>query len=242
MSSVGSEAATNDLPIVHDRNVVKRDEPTYEIGQAATVGDLVKQEAHIRSAMKSAMERGIHFGQIPGTPKPTLLKPGAEKLCKLFHLRPHYEELGSVHRDNLIGYRYRCVITHFPTGFEIAEGVGSCNSREKKYRKSDPWDIDNTIVKMACKRALIAAILVGTAASDVFAEDKPAKTKNELHAILNGRCADLDETKPREDGTSWIDHSRMIAHSKWGVESRGALNEGELAELIDLVEEEVIRG
>jgi hypothetical protein len=35
----------------------------------------------------------------------------------------------------------------------------------------DPWDIQNTIYKMACKRAQVAAILSATAASDIFSQD-----------------------------------------------------------------------
>lgn len=36
---------------------------------------------------------------------------------------------------------------------------------------NNPWDIQNTLYKMACKRALIAAVLNGTAASDIFTQD-----------------------------------------------------------------------
>lgn len=231
-------AVEDQFPVVHDSEIVKREEPRYEIQSAATVADLIQQAGTIHDAMARTMKQGIHYGTIPGTPKPTLFKPGAEKLCKLFHLRPHYEELGSVHRDNLIGYRYRCVITHFPTGLEIAEGVGSCNSREKKYRRSDPWDIDNTIVKMACKRALVAAILVGTAASDIFSE-KAEKTRGELSAILNGRAVDYDGQYPRPDGSTWQEWTREKAGEMWGYESRAECSDEELEELINLMDVEI---
>jgi hypothetical protein len=36
------------------------------------------------------MVRDQDFGEIPGTNKPTLLKPGAEKLCNFFGLEPEF--------------------------------------------------------------------------------------------------------------------------------------------------------
>lgn len=207
--------------------------------------DLVQQHAKIQEAMKEVMKPGLHFGMVykdDGTAafkKPMLLKPGAEMLCKLFHLRPHYEELGAVHRDNLIGYRFRCVLVHFPTGLEIAEGLGSCNSRERKYKREDAWNIDNTIVKMAAKRALMAAVLVGTAASDIFTTDQD-KTPAEWHRILNGRAVDLDREQPRQDGQSWQDWTRDRAYLLWEVESRSELDAEQLQELAALLEAEVL--
>lgn len=207
--------------------------------------DLVKQHDKIREAMEEAMKPGLHYGMVykedgsPAFKKPMLLKAGAEMLCKLFHLRPHYEELGAVHRDNLIGYRFRCVLVHFPTGIEIAEGLGSCNSRERKYKKEEAWNIDNTLVKMAAKRALMAAVLVGTAASDIFTTDQD-KTSTEWHRILNARAVDLDREQPREDKTSWVDWTREEAKKRWGIESRSELDAEQLQELVNILDAEAI--
>lgn len=225
-------------------------------GDALEVADLVQQHKKIEEAMSQVMRSGLHYGYIEreqrdGTvkrisQKPMLFKPGAEVLCKLFHLRPHYEELGSVHKGEIIAYRMRCVLTHFPTGVEIAEGLGSANSREKaqiltmQKRSVSAWDLDNDLLKMACKRALMAAILVGTAASDVFSHEPPEKTSAELHRILNGRAKDYDRTAPREDGASWVDWSRGIANERWGVDSRADLDEEQLQELIGLLDQEAI--
>ena len=53
----------------------------------------------------------------------------------------------------------------------VTEGLGSCNNRERKYIKMDPYTMDNTVLKMAKKRALVdAALLVGSL-SDIFTQD-----------------------------------------------------------------------
>jgi hypothetical protein len=98
----------------------------------------------IQEVMREAMQgptkenpEGVHYGIIPGTKKPTLLKPGAEKLSLVFRLRPIIEsgrdivqtELGNGHRE-LIVY---CHIFN-SAGQELATGIGSCSTMESKYR------------------------------------------------------------------------------------------------------------
>lgn len=87
------------------------------------------------------MKAGTDYGKIPGTgDKPTLLKPGAEKLASLFGLSPQFDILeremdwtGEGHGGEPFFYvQYRCTLTR---GELVAgQGVGSCNSWEKKYR------------------------------------------------------------------------------------------------------------
>lgn len=79
---------------------------------------------------------GLDFGTIPGTQKPTLLKPGAEKIAKLLGLSDQYEILDR-QEDWLSGFfRYlvKCRLIHIGHGVTISEGVGECNSMESKYR------------------------------------------------------------------------------------------------------------
>ncbi len=44
----------------------------------------------IQQIMRAAMRKDEHCGVIPGTDKPSLLKPSAEKLCLTFRLAPRY--------------------------------------------------------------------------------------------------------------------------------------------------------
>ena len=98
-----------------------------------TVGELVGQVQLIQQAMRAAMREGEHFGVIPGTQKPTLLKPGAEKLSLLFKMATEYSvarEDDGDHRE----YSVTCRLSHQPTTNHIGEGVGSCSTKETKYR------------------------------------------------------------------------------------------------------------
>ena len=198
------------------------------VPEAWSPQQVLDQVRRIQDVMKIAMKEDEHYGVIPGTKKPSLLKPGAEKLCLTFRFGPEYEVLPSSRFDDaFIIYDIRCRLIHIPTGTLVGTGLGSCNSREEKYRwrtsarkcpecqaetiikgkdefgggwlcykkkggcgakfeagdarvteqkegrilNDNPWDQANTIEKMVCKRALVAAVLNATAASDIFTQD-----------------------------------------------------------------------
>lgn len=182
---------------------------------------------------KQIMVQDQDFGTIPGTNKPTLLKPGAEKLCNFFGLEPEFTPIiedadwtGALHNGEMFYYvRYRCRLLRQERVLGVGEG--SCNSWESKYRwrqgsrkcpqcgqesiiagkaeygggwlcykkksgcgqkfetndpaitgqvvgrvpNPDVADVVNTIQKMAQKRALVAATLIATSASEFFTQD-----------------------------------------------------------------------
>ena len=73
-------------------------------------------------------------------------------------------------------YKTRAVYSNKATDEEKAIGklekrTNSRGSFEVYIIPQDPWDVQNTVYKMACKRAFIAAILNATAASDIFTQD-----------------------------------------------------------------------
>ncbi|HUW15286.1 MAG TPA: hypothetical protein VM537_36570 [Anaerolineae bacterium] len=102
---------------------------------------------------------GTDSGTIPGTDKPTLLKPGAEKLCSFFGLSPKFlltecieDWTGAEHGgEALFYYQYTCQL--WRGDLFVAEAGGSCNSWESKYRyrwvdESDvPEGMDKSMLK-----------------------------------------------------------------------------------------------
>jgi len=140
--------------------------------------EVVAQVAAIQELMKTVMQDGTHYGLIPGCgPKPTLLKAGAEKLAFMFRLAPLYEVTPTDLDNGHFRYEIKCALKSLLTGHIIAEGVGCCSSKETKYAyvrneaRPNLEDVRNTVEKMAAKRALVAAVLNGTAASDIFTQD-----------------------------------------------------------------------
>lgn len=108
--------------------------------ESIPVSQLVNQMEMIQEAMKSVMQKDVHYGVVPGCgDKPTLLKPGAEKLGLMFRLAPHCDDMGGKiittelpngHRT----YEVHTALVHIPTGRVWAVGVGCCSTMETKYR------------------------------------------------------------------------------------------------------------
>ena len=101
--------------------------------QVATVDEMKNQIQFIQKIIKEILIDGEHYGVIPFTKKPTLLKAGAEKLCNAFRLAPKYavtQTNENQHRE----YQIICSLYHIQSGNFAGEGVGLCSTLETKYR------------------------------------------------------------------------------------------------------------
>jgi hypothetical protein len=152
--------------------VVEPTVPAPDVDLRATIDTTLAQVNAVQELQRRMLKPDVDYGVIPGTPKPTLYKPGAEKLLAHFKLSVadalvEKEDLGEGHLD----YVVRLPIVNRATGEVVGVGVGSCSTKERKYQRSSPFDIRNTVLKMAKKRALVDAALTTTAASHVFTQD-----------------------------------------------------------------------
>lgn len=140
---------------------------------ATAVAELSNQRKMLRQFISSQLKAGVDYGIIPGTKKPTLYKPGAEKLANLFHLgsRIVNTEREFDRKENFAMFTYTVEVFHLPTGKVISQCQGSANSQEKKYKTRPAMDVVNTLQKMAQKRAFVGAIIAATGASDFFTQD-----------------------------------------------------------------------
>ncbi len=110
------------------------------LAPAATIEMAVERFNMMGQFVKSVMREGLDFGTIPGTSKPTLYKPGAEKLTTLFGLSSKFVPVESIYDwsggdhdgEPFFYFKYKAQI--YSGERLIAEGEGSCNSWEKKYR------------------------------------------------------------------------------------------------------------
>ncbi len=205
-------------------------ETTVMVREDSAILDVSQVGAQVNAVhdlMKRVMKKDEDYGIIPGCKKPSLYKPGAEKLGVMFRLAPSYdirsEDLPGGHREVFV----TCILTHINSGRIMGQGAGSCSTLESKYRyrgegrtcpecgqptiikgrdefgggwlcfkkkggcgakfkdgdeqvesqeggkveNPDPADQFNTVLKMAQKRANVAATLSATAASSIFTQD-----------------------------------------------------------------------
>ena len=140
------------------------------IEENALAGSL-KAIQNFQKLISTQFKQDHDFGIIPRTTKPTLLKPGAEKIVMLMGITTEFEIMDST-RDFDNGFFQYCVKCKMKkNGQVITEGIGTANTLESKYETQNPYSIDNTVLKMAKKRALVDGALMIGSLSDVFTQD-----------------------------------------------------------------------
>lgn len=113
--------------------VVER--PELAVTPNVGASELVARLDVIREAMNTAMVKDVDYGVIPGTgTKPTLLKPGAEKLGVLFQLDVQLSNQKTWDGEHLT-VESCATVFHAPTGTRLGYGEGMCTTRERKYGK-----------------------------------------------------------------------------------------------------------
>lgn len=99
-----------------------------------------------------------------------LTKAGAEKIAYIlgYRILPDSEEEREYEDGH---YEILVKVKVFnPDGGLIGYGLGSANTREKRYQ-GDPWGSRNTVVKMAKKRAFVSGIIDSAGLSALFTQD-----------------------------------------------------------------------
>lgn len=137
------------------------------------VSEVIRKINQFQEVVRSQLKPKSDFGIIPGTDKPTLLKPGAEKILMLMGVSSEYGLIEKV-QDYDKGFFAFTVKCRLLRGNQlITEGLGHCNSRERRYtsEKVDAYTVANTCLKMAKKRAQVDAVLTIASLSDVFTQD-----------------------------------------------------------------------
>lgn len=168
-----------------DEKAVIVQERTGLLRPIASPAQLIERHKEVTALINEGLDKGVDYGIIPGTNgKNVLFKAGAERLCVAFGCHAEYRVVSSEadhDRENLYGrgaskqtsigfYRYIIACDIIRDGTVKGSGIGGCSSMESKYI-TRPRDVENTILKMAQKRALVAAVLNTFALSDRFTQD-----------------------------------------------------------------------
>ena len=160
---------------------------TQSSGRMA-VSDIIQHVALVQEVMRAVMKPDVHYGTIPGTPKPTLYKAGAEVLCMTFRVADTYE-VEDLSTSDMIRYRVNCIGTHQTTGVVLGSGQGEASSGEEKYK----WrkaickeEFDETPANM--RRVKHARGKGGTTYKQEQVRTEPADLANTVLKMANKRA------------------------------------------------------
>nr|PZN79866.1 MAG: hypothetical protein DIU56_05145 [Pseudomonadota bacterium] len=142
--------------------------------------------------IRSSLVDGVDFGAVPlrrgGFSKPSLRKPGAEKICGMLGVTATFPtlkdyETAALENRELTQIILRCHLIS-PDGQIVADGVGA------RSVEQDQGDI-NKALKMAIKSAMIDATLRMAGLSEIFTQD----LEDMPHAAFD---ADAQEPAPQD--------------------------------------------
>ena len=124
----------------------------FNLPPAERVKQKIAEIDAFQELVRRYLKPGLDYGVIPGTgKKPTLLKPGAEKVDKLLDLSDNYEIIEKTEDWNkpFFNYLIRCELRLIGSNILVSSGMGSCNSMESKYRYRWLWPSDVPETKRA---------------------------------------------------------------------------------------------
>lgn len=114
-----------------ETGIIRREERS--LSDAMTAAEIRAQVNRIQEVMKAVMKNGTHYGTVPGCgDKPTLLKPGAEKILSTFHIAVDPQVDSEIRTDD--EYTVRIKAAASCGGRELGAAFGEASTMEEKYK------------------------------------------------------------------------------------------------------------
>ena len=148
-------------------------------------------DAKINDCIEQLFQEGVHYGMVNGIKKKFLYKAGGEFIIKLLGVAQRCEIIDKIEDYTNGFFSYTCKTWLISgEGLVLAEGLASANSRENKYLKSNPYNVQNVLIKLSKKRSMVDAVLGLGALSNKFSQDEEL-----VEPVVEGK--NPEELKPK---------------------------------------------
>jgi hypothetical protein len=154
---------------------------------------------------KFQLERDVDFGKPNAKIKqPILYKAGAEKVRWEYGVFDRYALVNSIQdvENGFFMYTFKCeLVKVLPDGKEVvvSEGYGSANTRESNVGAASGFDVANSKLKIAEKRAMVDAVIKMARLSSIFTQDMENDDfMGQAGAIMNEKGTDPITPKQRQ--------------------------------------------
>jgi len=111
--------------------------------QINAIAETMQKISIFQTVIQKNLKQDHDYGVIPGTQKPTLYKPGAEKILMLMGLTSEYEVTEKVqdYENGFFAFTVKAILTR--NGVKITEGLGHANTKESRY--TNRWVTESKI-------------------------------------------------------------------------------------------------
>lgn len=159
-----------------DMQLQTQAESTINVPVVCKINNQNNYDIQVGNGKKLELVRDVDFGKIPGTKSPSLFKSGAERILFALGVESEYtvEQAIEEYTDNpFFFYRVKCSLyKQTPDGrIHITDGMGSANTNERQCGSGNKFDMANSRLKMAKKRAMVDATLMIGQLSNAFTQD-----------------------------------------------------------------------
>lgn len=171
-------------------------------------------ESKINECIDEIFVEGIHFGSVPGVKKRFIFKAGCEVILNLMGLVARTTIVDKVedYANAVFSYTSKTYLID-SSGCVRAEGYGVCNSKENKFLKLNPYNVQNVLIKLSRKRSITDAVLSVASLSNKFSQDEDlVEPEQSVPDIASKHNNDL--LQPGNNGLIKITDSRKPATSK----------------------------
>lgn len=125
-----------------DKQIIKRKVVPFVFNQqnlnslpnlVVSLSESKERIEQLKEFVQEVMVKGVDYGLVDGFSKPTLLKPGAEKLCDVFGFSKTVAVVNRIEHweTGIFAYEVKMTLIRKENGVIEAEGLGSCNSKER---------------------------------------------------------------------------------------------------------------
>jgi len=179
--------------------VIEENSPDVDIPDPRIVERALQKIRQYQAVVQKQLIAGVDYGTVPGTAgKGTLFKPGAEKLLRIHGLVDTYEVVEKIEDwdKGIFYYFIKCILRDYKTGRIVSEGLGSCNSKENKYKwrwvteKELPQNVDkNALSKKTVNGQYGNFILYKLENDDIFSQVNTIQKMAKKACII--RCSSV---------------------------------------------------
>lgn len=212
-----------------------------EIGvRPLSIEETKEFESKINQCIEEIFVEGVHYGSVPGVKKKFLFKAGCEVIISMMGLVARTEVVDKV-EDYVNGiFSYTCKTWLIDASGSIrAEGFGICNSKENKYLKQNPYNIQNVLVKLSRKRSITDATLSVSGLSNAFSQDEDlvevdavAVTSKDSSKLVSPKQLKYLESLMAQHGTSTAAMDKYVQQN-YDVESYKKITASMASEIIE---------
>jgi hypothetical protein len=148
------------------------------LGRRMTIEQMQAHQALLRQIVETVLVAGQDYGFVGNTNKRSLTKDGMEKLLLQFGcgIRIKDAKIAADFQANYISYTVTVQVVDIERDKLLCEKLGQCSTREKFHANklkngTEVFELANTILQVATKRAVLMAGLAALGAGGLFSAD-----------------------------------------------------------------------